>query len=186
METSERIFEQHNEKRMITALFTDQPSLENAYKHLNDMGYTKDEVSLIMMDETRKRFNLHPGMHPDMSVVALNGAENGAGVGVAVGATVGAAIGIIAAIGTSILIPGLGLLVAGPIAAGIAGAGAGGVAGGIIGSLAGVGFAEDKARLYEKGLKDGAVIIGVHPHNDEDAHVIQNLLLELKATEVHW
>lgn len=186
MENSERIFEEHTDKRMITALFTDQESLESAYKQLNDMGYTKDEVNLIMMDDTRKRFNLHPGMHPDMSVVAINGAESGAGVGVAVGATVGAVIGIVAAIGTSILIPGLGLLVAGPIAAGIAGAGAGGVAGGIIGSLAGVGFAEDKARLYEKGLKDGAVIIGVHPHHDEDAALIQKMFTEQRGTEVHW
>ncbi|MCC7029774.1 MAG: hypothetical protein IT257_05665 [Chitinophagaceae bacterium] len=186
METTERSNEQHNLQRMITALFTDQTSLESAYKRLNDMGYTKDEVNLIMMDETRKRFNLYPGMHPDMSVVALNGAENGAGVGAAVGATVGAVIGIVAAIGTSILIPGLGLLVAGPIAAGLAGAGAGGVAGGIIGSLAGVGFAEDKARLYEKGLKDGAVILGVHPHHDEDAVLIQQMFLDMKGTEVHW
>lgn len=186
METSERANEMHSDRRMVTALFTDQESLENAYKHLEEKGYTKDEVNLIMMDETRKRFNLHPGMKPDMSVVALNGAENGAGVGIAVGATAGAVIGIIAALGTSILIPGIGLLVAGPIAAGIAGAGAGGVAGGIIGSLAGVGFSEDKARLYEKGLKDGAVIIGVHPHNDEDAVYLKDLLHNAKGIEVHW
>ena len=186
METSERIFEQHNFQRMITALFTEKSALESAYLRLEEMGYTKDEVNLIMMEETRKRFNLHPGMHPDVSVVALSGAENGAGVGAAVGATVGAVVGIVAAIGSSVLIPGLGLIVAGPLAAGIAGAGAGGIAGGIIGSLAGVGFAEDKARLYEKGLKDGAVILGVHPHNDDEVPLIRELFAGLNATEIHW
>ncbi len=182
METSERMFEQHNQQRMITALFTEQSALEAAFIELEKIRYTKDEVNLIMMEETRKRFHLHPGMHPDVSVVALSGAENGAGVGIAVGATVGAVVGIVAAIGSSVLIPGLGLIVAGPLAAGIAGAGAGG----IIGSLAGVGFAEDKARLYEKGLQDGAVIIGVHPHNDDDVERLRTLFSSLNATEVHW
>lgn len=182
----ENLHDTHPERKMLTAMFTDQKSLEDAYRHLAEKGYTKDEINLIMMDETRKRFHLKPGVNPDMSVVALGGAGNGAGVGGAVGATVGAVIGIIAALGTSIVLPGVGILIAGPIAAGLAGAGAGGIAGGIIGSLAGVGFSEDKARLYEKGLKDGAVIIGVYPHNDADAEYIKNLWHEIRGIEIHW
>jgi hypothetical protein len=46
--------------------------------------------------------------------------------------------------------------VAGPIAAALAGAGAGSVAGGIIGGLVGAGIPEERARLYESGLKDAS------------------------------
>ncbi len=60
-----------------------------------------------------------------------NKAAEGAGVGGAIGGTVGAIAAAIAAIGTSLVLPGLGLVIAGPIAAALAGAGAGaGAAGG--------------------------------------------------------
>ena len=55
----------------------------------------------------------------------------------------------IAAIGTSLVIPGLGLVVAGPLAAALAGAGAGGTAGGLIGALVGHGMPEDRTKKYE-------------------------------------
>ena len=44
-------------------------------------------------------------------------AADGLGIGSAIGGTVGAVLAAIAAVGTSIVIPGLGLFVAGPIAA---------------------------------------------------------------------
>jgi hypothetical protein len=52
-----------------------------------------------------------------------NKALKGAGTGAAVGDAVGATLAAIAAIGTTLALPGLGLLVAGPIAAAFAGAG---------------------------------------------------------------
>ena len=58
----------------------------------------------------------------------------GVGAGSAIGGVVGATVGILAAIGTSIVIPGLGLVLAGPIALGLAGAGAGAVTGGVLGA----------------------------------------------------
>lgn len=55
-----------------------------------------------------------------------------------------------AALGTSVLIPGLGLI--------IAGAGAGGITGGIIRALIGAGIPEDRAKLYESGIKEGRMV----------------------------
>jgi hypothetical protein len=53
-------------------------------------------------------------------------AAEGLGVGGAVGRGVGAALAAIFAVGSTIVVPGLGLVVAGPIAAALAGAAAGG------------------------------------------------------------
>ena len=98
----------------------------------------------------------------------------GAGAGSAIGGTIGAAVGIIAAIGTSLVIPGLGLVIAGPIAGGLAGAGAGGITGGIVGALVGAGIPEDRAKEYERGLKEGNIVMGVRPRSDEDADYLED------------
>jgi hypothetical protein len=74
-----------------------------------------------------------------------------------------------AAIGTSVLIPGLGLVIAGPIAAALAGGGAGALTGGIIGGLVGLGVPEPNATAYQEALRDGGVVIGVTPRGSEDA-----------------
>ena len=75
----------------------------------------------------------------------------------------------IAAVGTSIAIPGLGLVIAGPIAAAVAGAGAGGAAGTLVGALVGWGIPEERVKHYESGIKEGGILMGVTPRSDEDA-----------------
>ncbi len=63
---------------------------------------------------------------------------------------------------------------AGPIAAALAGAGAGGATGGLIGALIGSGIPEERAKVYETGVKEGGIVMGVTPRNDEDAMHIEN------------
>ena len=166
--------------RMLTGMFSDRESTENAYDTLHKRGYTKDDINLVMSDETRKK-------HFSKGETEVGSkAMEGAGTGSAIGGVVGAAVGIIAAIGTSLVIPGLGLIVAGPLAAGLAGAGAGGVAGGLIGALVGSGMPEERARLYESGVKDGKIVMGVHPRNDEDAKYFQTEWNSKKAEQIHY
>jgi len=166
--------------RMLTGMFSDRESTENAYDTLHERGYTKDDINLVMSDETRK--NHFSKGETEIGTKAMEGA----GTGSAIGGVVGAAVGIIAAIGTSIVIPGLGLIVAGPIAAGLAGAGAGGVTGGLIGALVGSGMPEERARLYESGVKNGKIVMGVHPRNDEDAKYLQTDWNSKKAEQVEY
>lgn len=150
---------------MLTGMFTDRESTEKAYNALHERGYTKDDVNLVMSDETRKRYYSDEDDDSDLGTKAAESA----GTGSAIGGTIGAIAGVIAAIGTSLIIPGLGLVVAGPLAAGLAGAGAGGITGGLIGALVGSGIPEDRAKMYESGVKNGHVVMGVHPKNDDDA-----------------
>lgn len=154
---------------MLTGMFADRESTENAYNALHERGYSKDDINLVMSDETRKR---HYSDEDDHSELGTKAAES-AGTGSAIGGTIGAIAGIIAAIGTSVVIPGLGLIIAGPLAAGLAGAGAGGITGGLIGALVGSGIPEDRAKVYESGIKDGHVVLGVHPKNDDDANYLE-------------
>jgi len=154
---------------MVTGLFPDRPSAERAYQSALSRGYSNDDVNLVMSDETRQRE--FPADDTDATDLG-NKAAQGAGVGGGIGAAVGAVLGAVAAVGTSIAIPGLGVVIAGPLAAGIAGAGAGALTGGLMGALAGWGMPDDDAKRYEAGIKSGKIAMGLSPRSDDDgAHL---------------
>ena len=54
----------------------------------------------------------------------------------------------------------VGLVIAGPLAAGLAGAGAGAATGGLVGALTATGVPEDEAKIYENEIKDGGIYMG--------------------------
>lgn len=156
------------ENRMMTGLFRDRESAEGAYRSLSSRGYGKDDVNLMMSDDTRKKY-----FTDDDSEMGTKAWE-GAGKGAAIGGGVGATLAAIAAIGTTLALPGLGLLIAGPIAAALAGAGTGALTGGLIGALVGHGIPEEHAKHYEQGIKDGGIVMGVNPRNTEDADYFES------------
>ena len=156
--------------RLVTGMFRDRESAERAYGSLTSRGYSDNDVNLLMSDETRKKHFTDDGRETELGNKALEGAGTGAAIGGGVGATLAA----IAAIGTSVALPGLGLVVAGPLLAGLAGAGAGGATGGIIGALIGAGIPEERVKQYEEGVKEGGIVMGVNARNDEDAEYFEN------------
>jgi len=153
---------------IMTGLFRDRESAERAYRSLNDRGYGKDDVNLLMSDDTRKKY------FSDTDTEIGTKAWEDAGKGAAIGGGVGATLAALAAVGTTLALPGLGLLIAGPIAAALAGGGAGALTGGLIGALVGHGIPEERARLYEKGIRDGGIVLGVTPRTTEDADYLEN------------
>src|SRR3954467_8840360 len=142
---------------MVTGLFPDRDSAKRGYQSVGRRGYGQDDVNLVMSEDTR---NKH--FAGDRETELGNKALEGAGVGAGIGGAVGATLAAIAAIGTTLALPGLGLLVAGPIAAGLAGGAAGGLTGGLIGALVGSGVPKEHAEEYEKGIKEGRVFMGVN------------------------
>ena len=100
------------QQRMVTGMFRDRDSAERAYGISTARGYSDRDINVAMSEDTRKRY-FSDGVQTELG----NKATEGAGVGGAIGATVGAIAAAIAAVGTSIAIPGLGLVIAGPAAA---------------------------------------------------------------------
>jgi len=159
------------ESRIVTGLFPDRASAERAYSSVAVRGYGTDDINLVMSDETRQRD------FPQGQAVATelgSKAAEGAGIGGAIGGTVGAIAAAVAAVGTSLVLPGLGLVIAGPLAAAIAGAGAGAATGGIIGALIGWGIPEERVKEYDKGIREGGILMAVRPRNEEDASYFEN------------
>lgn len=149
----------------VSRVFRDRDEADAAYKHLKERGYDDSDVNVMMSDETRDRYFTHVD---DDTELGDKVAEN-AGKGSLIGGGIGATVGAIAAIGSNVLLPGLGLIVAGPLAAGLAGAGAGAATGGIIGALTGAGVPDDEAERYKRDIEEGGIYMGYKPRNEEDA-----------------
>ncbi|KTD58740.1 hypothetical protein Lsai_1347 [Legionella sainthelensi] len=137
---------------LTTEIFETTDEAEKAYQDAVDEGYTPKEINVMMSEDSRKRYY-------DL-VLVKEGSK--ASEGLAIGGATGAAVG------TSLVIPGLGLVVAGPLVAGLAGAGAGGISGGLMRALIGWGIPEDKAKVFASGMKEGGIVLSVnetHPNS---------------------
>lgn len=170
------------ERQWLTGTFNDRESADRAYESMRSRGYSEKDINLMMSDETRKQH--FSDEDADGSGLGSKAMES-AGVGGAIGGTTGAILAALAAVGTSIAIPGLGLVIAGPIAAALAGAGAGGLTGGVIGALVGWGIPEDRAKLYESDLKEGGIVLGVNPRNNDDADYFETEWTNNKGRNIH-
>lgn len=171
-----------NSEPLLIGMFNDRKDAENAYNQLKEMGYKGEEINVIMTTEGHDR-HFKDTSRDDRSEMG-NKAMEGTGAGAAIGGITGGIAGAIAALGTNLIIPGLGLVVLGPLAAGLAGAGAGGLTGGIIGGLIGAGMPKEKADVFQRGLKEGNIILAVHPHSTADAEVLTQQWVEHHAQDV--
>jgi hypothetical protein len=167
--------------RMVTGMFRDRDSAEQAYRSITDRGYNKDDVNLLMSEDTRKK---HFSSDEHSETELGNKALEGAGAGSAIGGTVGAILALVGAAGT-LAIPGLNIVAAGPIVAALTGAGAGGLAGGLIGALVGWGIPEERAKAYESGIKEGGIVMGVNPRTDEDADYFEREWKNTRGEQIY-
>src|SRR6185436_899241 len=151
-------------RKVLAGIFRDRIGAERAYNLLLERGYSNDDIHLMMSEETRSR---HFSGDAPGSEVEKKAAESGK-TGVVIGGAAGAVAGIAAVVAAGLTGPGV--LIAGPVAAGIAGA----ATGGVIGVLTAAGIPEEKAPVYESGIKGGKIFMSVYPRNDKDAAWLEN------------
>src|SRR4029453_8044217 len=138
-------------ERMMTGLFPNRASAEQGYSSLMSCGYRADDVSVLMMDETRKR--QFPADAPKTELGTK--ATEGAGLGAVTGGTLGP---LPPALGPPGLPPpGIPIIALGPLAAVLSGAGLGGAVGGLIGAFVGAGLPEGAGGGGGGGPKRGGV-----------------------------
>lgn len=164
--SSEESNERAKTEPMMTCLFRDPEKAELAYHQIRARGYSDDDITILMSEETRDE---HWG---DREAVETT-TESKVAEGTAVGGVTGGAIGAIVAGVAAVAFPGLGLVAVGPIAAALAGAGAGALSGGLIGALVGMGLSEETAKLYQDGISEGGTVIGLQPKTPEDAALFE-------------
>lgn len=164
-------------------IFSNSVNAEAAYNNLRARGYEEDEISLLMSEATKD--HAFSGEAP-VEVVGNTTAENVA-IGTGVGGTLGAIAGAILTLGTTALIPGLGIVVAGPIIGALAGAGAVGATGALIGALTNIGIPEDYAKLYNREIEAGNIVLLVNPKNADEVKYLNNqILLDYPGTTLNY
>jgi hypothetical protein len=166
--------------RLMTCMFRDREAAEHAYGVHTRRGYTDRDLSLLMSEETRDR--CFPRNDPAPTKLGSKAAE-GAGVGAVAGAGLGALLAGLAALG--IAVPGLPIIAMGPLAAALTGGATGGVLGAIAGALVGSGIPEERAKLYEEGIREGGIVFGVTPRSDEDADYFEQEWTKARGEQIY-
>ncbi|MCA9631787.1 MAG: DUF3341 domain-containing protein [Myxococcales bacterium] len=149
--------------KIITGAFTSTASAKAALNELYQRQVRQEAISVILPEGARDEF-----ARLEENTKAPEGAAVGGVAGVAIG-------GLAAGLSTVALIPGVGILAAGPILAMLAGAGAGGLFGGALGSLIGLGLTEHEAKLHTDILKRGGMIVLVSTSDPMEQNVAKEI-----------
>ncbi len=136
---------------LVIKTFAREDDAERAVRTLIDAGFTQEQISIVAKERERAQ-----------QVAEDTGTEvgKGAGIGAATGGILGGLAGLLVG-AASLAIPGIGVVVAGPLAVALSGAAAGGLTGGLAGALAGWGVAEDEAEQYQRRLEAGDILVVV-------------------------
>ena len=151
--------------KMVTGLFKDSEGVERAFEVVHRRGYGTADINVVMSDDTRRRY-----FSDDRQIkteLGRKGAEGGK-LGGPTGGRIGTIIAAVVAVGV-VALPGLGVVLAGPLAVALAAAGTAGLTVGLIGALSDWGIPEERAKQYETGIHDGGILVGVKARSKEDA-----------------
>jgi hypothetical protein len=151
----------------VIGLFRDSARAERAIRDLKDAGFTEGQIGILMQDRAEQR-----KFAEDTGTKAGEGAATGA----ATGGLLGGVVGLLAGVG-ALVIPGVGPIIAGgALASTLAGAGIGAAAGGLVGALIGLGIPEEEARYYERGFREGGILVTVDagPRKAEARQILLN------------
>jgi hypothetical protein len=143
--------------KSISALYKTKTEASSAIDGLLAQGIANKDLSVLMSDSTSDK---------EFKVEVNSKAPEGAATGAAVGGAIGALAAGLTAVGTITLTGGAGLVAVGPAVAALAGAGAGGAAGGVVGGLVGLGFDENEAKLVERRLDNGSILLSAEIPDD--------------------
>jgi hypothetical protein len=150
---------------MVSALFPDYLTAAEAYAWLKLQGYNKNDINLLMSDETAPRF--HEIIDDDRvedKVYVPQGSES-RGI---LGASLAASLAV-----------GIGLLAGGPIVAALGAGIPAAMVGGLIGGLVGYGVPQKVAVEYEQAIRRGAVLISIDINDAEKFRAIEEKFSEL-------
>lgn len=149
----------------VTATFKTYSAAQHALLTLEANGFRDQNISVLVADKTNGK---------SFSIEEASKVPEGAAVGGIAGGILGAIAAGLTAVG-SVVVPGVGLLVAGPVVAALAGGAAGSAAGGLVGALIGLGIPEHEATRYEGELKKGSVLIAVDAESSDRAKLVREI-----------
>jgi len=154
----------------LIGVFDAPDQAEQAYDVLLEEGYTSDEITVLMSAETRKQFKSGNPVAASATGTEVEHASDKVLGGAGAISAAGALSGLVVGAGALIAVPGLGLLVAGPLAA------LGASLGAALGAMYGIPFTEMKGNNvadYESQLRSGKVLLSIEPRSQQERERIE-------------
>jgi uncharacterized membrane protein len=147
----------------VIGIFRDNKQAGNAVSEFVNKGFTND-ITVVAKEGVMGDTNVHE-VKKDVT--------EGTTTGAVAGATVGGLAALLSGV-ASFVVPGVGLLVYGPLATFLGGLAAGALTGGLMGALVDYGIPEEKAKVYQQRLEAGEVLVGVSTGNmtSDDAQMV--------------
>lgn len=161
-------------KHLVTAVFKTHIDANSALIQLEQIGVLDKQISIVLTDEAR---------HGNFTLETHSKADEGVALGASAGGLLGAIIGALAAAGT-IIVPGLNLVVTGALAGTLAGLVTGATAGGLVGGLIGLGISEHEAKIYEKEIKNGCMLLAVEARDNDQRKRVKEIFEHTNATDL--
>lgn len=172
---------------VVTGIFKDAGDAEQAYVNAIGRGYPDTDITVLMSEATRDRV-LSRGSGSGFGLKANEEVENKSPpgeLGGPKGGTMGTLAPVLAAAGVFLLLPGVGIIAAGPFAVALAAAGSVGLAGGLIGALTHWGIPAERTEKYEASIREGGILMGINTRSDEEAAQFKKLWADFGAELVH-
>jgi hypothetical protein len=150
---------------LVSGLFPSRASAEQAVDELIKVGFSQDDISLLMSDRTRGReFQELRGAYAHGSSHQRNGYSNGNGNSNGDQGVLTTVAGSLDAV-SSVREPGLPLVAAGPIVEALSKLN-GGETRGLTGALVDLGVPEREAQFLQGEIQHGGILVGVYVHDD--------------------
>lgn len=153
----------------VTAMYTRQESAKEGLSALEDAGFSKEQVSVVL---ARRRA-------PDLPAQPRRSKRS---EGAAVGGLFGAIIGSFGAI-ASLAFPG-GISVTGPIVAAVGGGALGLAGGALLGAIVGTAAFKRDYQSYARELARGRVVVSVVAKDQRSATLARSILNETGASTI--
>lgn len=153
--------------KVVVGMFDNMEHARDAVNDLVDSGIDRNSISLIAGDERGElRKYVGPETADDAGTEIAESAAGGAGIGAVLGGLGGLLVGL-----GALAIPGIGpIIAAGPIVSALTGAGvgaaAGAVTGGLLGALVEMGIPDERARVYQDGIRYGNILVTARVNDD--------------------
>ncbi len=158
---------------VVVGVFATREEAQRAVEDLQRAGFDLDSVGFASQDHSAEAEEIPVEDIEEMNEDATAGAVSGVAAGGLLGGLLGA--------GASLLIPGVGPVVAaGILAAGVAG---GAFAGGVVGPFVSMGIPEEEAQYYDREFRAGRSIIAVNAGNRQSE--AREILRATGATNIH-
>ncbi len=159
---------------IFTGILPTSLAAKQTLNQLELQGIAAEQINVIGSDDA---FGHSFGIEKDSK------AAEGGTIGAATGGIIGAVAAGLAAAGT-IVIPGINLLIFGPLIAAAAGAGVGAAVGGLTGALIGLGIPEYEVKHFENQIKEGGVLLAVEARDDDQADRVKDIFEQQNALKI--